>query len=198
MNKTTARRALRAAILPLALLAATGAHAAEPKPAPLQALPELKVPPYMGRWYQVALYPNVFQRQCASDTTAEYRLLPGGEVEVTNRCRTADGKLDQVVGVARPIGRLDGDRLIPAQLEVSFLPAWLRWLPVGWGSYWVVQLADDGRYAIVSEASREYLWVLSRQPRLAAADESAIRSKLTELGFDLQKLQPHTQSAAGR
>ena len=197
MNKKIARWALCAAALPLALLAATGPQAAEPTPA-LQPLPELKVPPYMGRWYQVALYPNVFQRQCASDTTAEYRLLPGGEVEVTNRCRTAEGKFDQVVGVARPIGRLDGDRLIPAQLEVSFLPAWLRWLPVGWGSYWVVRLADDGRYAIVSEASREYLWVLSRQPRLSAADESAIRSMLVELGFDLQKLQPHAQSAAGR
>ncbi|MFY7913681.1 MAG: hypothetical protein ACOVPA_03335, partial [Rubrivivax sp.] len=30
--------------------------------ASLQSLPSLEVPPYMGTWYQVALFPNVFQR----------------------------------------------------------------------------------------------------------------------------------------
>ena len=59
----------------------------------------------MGTWYQVAWFPNRFQQQCVSDTTALYRQLPGGEgVEVTNRCRLADGKLDAVVGLARPAG----------------------------------------------------------------------------------------------
>jgi apolipoprotein D and lipocalin family protein len=185
-----------ASIVLLATLAAGPALAAEPPP--LQSLPELKVPPYMGRWYQVALVPNRFQRQCASDTTAEYRQLPDGTVEVANRCRLADGRLDEAIGLARPTGELVGDRLVPARLEVSFLPAWLRWLPVGWGNYWVIQLADNGRYAVVGEPSRQYLWVLSRTPQLAAADDSAIRSKLAEQGYDPQRLQPHPQSAAAR
>lgn len=180
----------------LAILMAGTAWAAEPPP--LQSLPELKVPPYMGRWYQVALVPNRFQRQCVSDTTADYRQLPDGTVEVSNRCRLADGRLDEAIGQARPMGELVGDRLVPARLEVSFLPAWLRWLPVGWGSYWVLQLADDGRYAVVGEPSRQYLWVLSRTPQLAVADDSAIRSRLAEQGYNLQRLQPHPQSAAPR
>jgi len=171
---------------------------ADASPPPLQSLPELKVTPYMGRWYQVALIPNRFQRQCVSDTTADYRQLPDGTVEVGNRCRLADGRLDEAIGRARPIGELVGDRLVPARLEVSFLPAWLRWLPVGWGSYWVIQLADDGRYAVVGEPSRQYLWVLSRTPQLVPADDSAIRSKLAEQGYDPQRLQPHPQSAAAR
>lgn len=190
LNRQRARGAL------LAALVAGPAWAAEP--APLQSLPELKVPPYMGRWYQVALFPNSFQRQCVSDTTAEYRQLPDGTVEVANRCRLADGRLDEAIGRARPTGELVGERLVPARLEVSFLPAWLRWLPVGWGSYWVIQLADDGRFAVVGEPARQYLWVLSRTPQLAAADDSAIRSKLAEQGYDLQRLQPHPQSAAPR
>jgi apolipoprotein D and lipocalin family protein len=180
----------------LATLVAGAAWSADPLP--LQSLPELKVPPYMGRWYQVALVPNRFQRQCVGDTTADYRQRPDGTVEVGNRCRLADGRLDEAIGQARPTGELVGDRLVPARLEVSFLPAWLRWLPVGWGSYWVIQLADDGRYAVVGEPSRQYLWVLSRKPQLAAADESAIRSRLAEQGYDPQRLQPHPQSAAAR
>lgn len=163
---------------------------------PPTPLPRLDVERYMGTWYQVAWYPNWFQRKCASDTQARYRLLPEGRVEVLNRCRTAEGATDGVLGVARPVGELAGGQLAPAQLEVTFLPTWLRWLPIGWGSYWVVHLADDGRYAIVSEASREYLWVLARSPLWSAEDQAEVREVMQKLGFDLGKLQAHPQKAA--
>ena len=164
--------------------------------APLAALPSLDVPAYMGTWYQVAWFPNRFQSQCASDTAATYRQLEGGQVEVINRCRLADGRLDDVTGVARPAGStLAGNQLQPAQLEVSFLPRALRWLPI-WGSYWVIQLADDGRYAVVSEAQRKYLWVLSRTPQLLPADQTEIRSRLVQQGFDLSRWQAHPHTAA--
>jgi apolipoprotein D and lipocalin family protein len=165
-------------------------------PAALQALPTLDVPPYMGIWYQVAWFPNRFQKQCVSDTSATYRQLPDGRIEVLNRCRKADGSFDEALGQARPVGTLTGTRLAPAQLQVSFLPGWLRWLPVGWGRYWVIQLADDGHYAVISEPTREYLWVLSRRPELSPADETAIRSALARQGFgDLSAWQPHPHTA---
>ena len=171
---------------------AASAHA---QPAPLAALPTLDIPSYMGTWYQVAWFPNRFQKQCVADTSATYRRIPDG-VEVTNRCRNAEGKIEDIVGLARPAGsEIRGNVLQPAQLEVSFLPSWLRWLPI-WGSYWVIQLADDGRYAVVGEPTREYLWVLSRTPKLAPADESAIRSRLTQQGFDLARWQTHPHSPA--
>lgn len=159
-----------------------GAGSAAP-PAPLAALSALALTPYLGTWYQVAWFPNRFQKQCVSDTTAQYSALPDGSIRVINRCRLADGRWDEAVGQAQPVGQRDGDLLKPAQLRVSFLPAALRWLPVGWGAYWVIQLAEDGRYAVVSEPSRQYLWVLSRTPVLLPADESAIRSRLAEQGF---------------
>lgn len=181
----------------LSALAWLGASAHSQTIAPVDALPSLNVPAYTGTWYQVAWFPNRFQKQCVSDTAATYRLLPGGLVEVVNRCRRDDGAMDSVVGVARPAGStLRGSQLEPAQLEVSFLPAWLRWLPI-WGTYWVLDLAPDGRYAVISAPGREYLWVLARNPGLAPADETAIRSKLVQRGFDLSRWQshPHGQSA---
>ena len=205
----TTKLALRHALSRLACVACLGAAAlcatapalAQPatpaaEPPPLVPLPQLNVPGYMGTWYQVAWFPNRFQKQCVRDTSATYRRLPGG-VEVLNRCRLADGRIDDVIGLARPAGSvLSGDRLEPARLEVSFLPRWLRWLPI-WGDYWVIQRADDGRYAVISEASRKYLWVLSRTPQLSAADETAIRSRLLQQGFDLAEWQahPHTPAA---
>jgi len=160
------------------------------------ALPSLNVPSYMGTWYQVAWFPNRFQRQCVSDTRATYRRLPDGRIEVLNRCKLADGRFDEAKGLARPAGsQLQGDTLQPAQLEVSFLPGWLRWVPA-WGRYWVIDLASDGRYAVVSEPSREYLWVLARAPQLQPEDETAIRSRLIALGYDLSRWQAHRHSAS--
>jgi hypothetical protein len=107
MNRLSRSRRILAAGL-LASLAGAAAFASPEAGSPgntLTPLPSLNVPAYMGTWYQVAWFPNRFQQQCVSDTTAHYRQLPGGEgVEVTNRCRLADGKLDSVVGLARPAG----------------------------------------------------------------------------------------------
>jgi apolipoprotein D and lipocalin family protein len=197
MDATAMTRRLTILILAGCVSAAAPAHA-QPVPAPLQPLPSLAVAPYMGTWYQVAWIPNRFQKQCVSDTVATYRNLDNGSIEVLNRCKLADGKSDSVLGVARPpagVARIEAGQLMPARLEVSFLPAWLRWTGIGWGAYWVVDLAPDGRYAIVSEASREYLWILARQPALTPSDDAAIRAKLQALGFDLARVQVHPHSA---
>lgn len=178
------------------LLGATPAQAQLTLP-PLQALPSLDVAAYMGTWYQVAWIPNRFQKQCVSDTAANYRERGDGTVEVQNRCKLANGKFDDVLGVARPpagVSRIEAGKLMPARLEVSFLPAWLRWTGIGWGAYWVVDLAPDGRYAIVSEATREYLWILARQPVLTPTDDTAIKTRLQALGFDLARVQTHPHS----
>ena len=190
------------ALLGLALtLVAVSPARSQGAAAALEPLPVLDVSRYLGTWYQVALYPNRFQAQCVSDTTATYRERSDGALDVLNRCRDAAGRLDEAMGLARPTGTLANGTLRPAQLEVSFLPAWLRWAQAigrwGWGAYWVIQLAPDYRYAVVSEGSRQYLWVLSRTPALTAEDEAAIRTRLKEQGFDLAVLQMHPQGRAG-
>jgi apolipoprotein D and lipocalin family protein len=188
----TRRPATVALVLALAAVAAQGRPA--PMDLPLQPLPSLTVAAYMGTWYQVAWIPNPFQQQCVSDTAATYRDQGDGRIEVLNRCKLVSGRIDSVLGIARPpagVARIEGGRLIPARLEVGFVPAWLRWTGLGWGAYGVVDLASDGRYAIVSEASRKYLWVLSRQPALTPIDDAAIKARLQALGFDLARLQAH-------
>jgi apolipoprotein D and lipocalin family protein len=167
---------MKALLLALSFVAAT-ATAAEP----LVTVGAVDLTRYAGQWFEIAKYPNRFQRHCMSDTAATYRLLEDGNVAVVNRCRTVDG-VDETTGVAR---RLDGrtDRL-----EVSFLPAALRWLPLGWGNYWIIELAPDYRYAVVGEPSREYLWVLARTRTLSPADRLAIEARLPAHGYDPKRL----------
>ena len=81
--------------------------------------------------------------------------------------------------------------LAPASLEVSFLPKALRWLGVGRGKYDVVHLssgAPQSGWAIVSEPTKRYLWVLSRTPKLDEAQWGVVTGELQRMGFDLQRL----------
>jgi apolipoprotein D and lipocalin family protein len=159
-------------------------RATSPAPAPLQSIAQVDLARYQGLWYQIALYPNRFQKQCLSGTQADYASEPGGTIRVTNSCITASGERTSTIGQARAVGQLSNGQLQPAQLKVNFAPAWLSWLPFVWGNYWVIQLAPDYRYAVIGEPSREFLWVLARQPLLSEADWSAIRTQLTAQGYD--------------
>lgn len=186
-----------AVALTSALLPATASATSQP---PLQPVPSVDATRYQGQWYQIAYYPNRFQKQCASDTKAVYRPLPQQRLEVTNSCRTPEGTLSEVVGEARlkrptVFGIPIGAALSSAKLEVRFAPGWLSWIPGVWADYWVIQLADDYRYAVVGEPTRQYLWILSRTPTLSAQDEAAILARLPQQGYDPARLQrePHSQ-----
>jgi apolipoprotein D and lipocalin family protein len=161
-----------------ASLATSGASA------PLRPIASLDLTRYMGRWYELARYPNRFQRQCTGAATADYTLLPAGSVRVVNRCPQGDAKVDEAVGEARRVGA-EGS----ATLQVRFAPAWLSFLPQVWGNYWVVELDPAYRLAVVSEPRREYLWVLSREPDLPEAEWTALTARLQALGFDPARLE---------
>jgi apolipoprotein D and lipocalin family protein len=126
-------------------------------------VPHLDLDRYAGKWYEIARYPNRFQKSCAGDVTAEYVLQPDGRIQVINQCRRADGSVNRADGVARKANPSK-----PAsQLKVRFAPAFLSFIPAVWGDYWVIGLADDYRWAVVGDPSREYLWILSRTPSMS-------------------------------
>lgn len=189
--KTLARSLATALLFPMLTAWAPMAPAMEP--AALLPVPLLDLSRYQGHWYQVAFVPNRFLRDCQSDTTADYTLLDHNRVRVVNRCRTAAGATLVAEGLARPqrewvMGIPAGEPLGPARFEVRFAPEWLSWVPWVWASYWVIQLADDYRYAVIGEPQREYLWILSRTPTLAPEDMANIRRRLREQGYDPDKL----------
>jgi apolipoprotein D and lipocalin family protein len=183
MNHLT--KLLAASALAFAVLSATAQTAA-----PLTTVQSIDLNRYQGVWHQVALYPNRFQKMCASNTRATYALEEGGTVRVTNQCRSAEGKDVQANGQARPakVATIKQGQLTPPQLQVRFAPEWLSWLPFVWGNYWVIQLAPDYRYAVVGEPEREFLWVLARETKLSASDWSAIEARLKEQGYDPARL----------
>ncbi|AYH46108.1 lipocalin family protein [Azoarcus sp. DN11] len=184
-RRSATARFLRSGFVALALLGTLAAPArAEAPPPPLATIAALDVPRYMGTWYEIAKYPNRFQRHCVGFTHAEYRLQDDGRVRVANRCRNAEGRVVEAIGAARQLGAADSPRL-----EVRFAPAWLSFLPAVWGDYWVIDLDAGYRLAAVSEPRREYLWILSRTPTVAPQALEALRTRLAAQGFDLSRLE---------
>lgn len=148
---------------------------------------------YVGTWYEIARFPNRFQKDCAANVTAQYSKRADGNIDVINRCKEADGKIDQATGVARVVNPQTN-----AKLKVSFAPDWLNWVSFIWGDYWIIDLAPDYSLAAVGDPSRDYLWVLSRTPGIADADYEALVNRVTAQGFDTSRLVKTVQEKAAK
>ncbi|PKU22230.1 lipocalin [Telmatospirillum siberiense] len=158
--------------------------AKEQPEAGLSAIPSLDVARYMGTWYEIAKYPNRFQKKCATDTRADYSLDEDGDVRVVNRCKLPNGETAEAVGAARQVGTATS-----ATLKVRFAPSWLSFLPMVWGDYWVIDIDEGYQLVAVSEPTREYLWILSRTPKVDPPAYDALLQRLLRKGFDLGKLE---------
>jgi apolipoprotein D and lipocalin family protein len=148
---------------------------------------------YLGSWYEVARFPNRFQRQCTGDVKATYEKRPDGRIRVVNECRKEAGELDTAEGVARIV-----DERTNAKLKVRFAPAFLSFLPFVWGDYWIIGLGDDYGWATVGSPDRDYLWILSRTPQLDPQKLEQARARAAENGFDVSRLEATRQSGADR
>jgi apolipoprotein D and lipocalin family protein len=171
----------------VALLQITASVSAQATPAAeLQAvktIPSIDVARYLGTWYEIAKFPNWFQRKCLSGTNANYQLKEDGNVRVTNRCKVEGGEMAQAIGTARQIGGATSPKL-----EVRFAPDWLAILPFVWGDYWVIDLDPQYQLAAVSDPRREYLWILSRTPKVNQKSYDDLLQRLVAQQFDLTQL----------
>lgn len=131
---------------------------------------------YAGTWYEVASFPQRFQKGCTG-TTATY-ILKDGYVEVVNQCfkDSLNGERNSVKGKAFVVPNTGN-----AKLKVQFFWPFK-------GDYWIIDLDEKYTYAVVGHPNREYLWILSRAPKM---DENIYRSiveRVKEKGFDAKKL----------
>jgi len=148
----------------------------------LQTVPYVDLNKYAGKWYEIASFPQRFQKGCYC-TTAEYTLTDKGYVTVENRCNkdSINGKQSYIKGKAF-IENNSGNSKLKVQFFWPFK-----------GKYWIIDLADDYSYAVVSHPNRKYLWILSRTPFMSDDIYERITDRLKEKNFDLSKLKKTTQ-----
>lgn len=141
---------------------------------------------YSGSWFEIARFPNRFQRRCIGDVRATYVRRADGRIDVINSCRSPDGTIQ-----ARGIARI-ADSSSNAKLKVSFAPRILEWLPFVWGDYWIIGLAMDYTWAVVGSPDRKYLWILARTPALDSDALEAARAAARNCGFNVDRLMVKT------
>ena len=144
---------------------------------PLETVPNVDINRYLGKWYEIASFPQRFQKGCHC-TTAEYSLSEKGYLVVENRCNrnSVTGKQSYIKGKAF-VMKNSGN----AKLKVQFFWPFR-------GKYWIIDLADDYSYAAVGHPNRKYLWILSRTPEMNQQVYEGILARLKVKGFDTNKL----------
>lgn len=147
-------------------------------PQTLQTVPYVDLKKYAGKWYEMASFPQRFQKGCIC-TTAEYTLAEEGYVIVENRCNrdSINGKKSYIKGKAFVVENSGN-----AKLKVQFFWPFK-------GKYWIIDLAEDYSYAVVGHPNRKYLWILSRTPTMNDTTYQQIISRIKEKGFNISKIE---------
>jgi apolipoprotein D and lipocalin family protein len=157
---------------------------------PLKTAGKVDLSRYSGTWYEIARYPQWFQRDCSS-ATAEYSTKPDGSIRVVNTCIREDGTRRSIEGSALPVDSSNN------RLQVRFANRWYaRLIPIPEeGNYWMIDLTPDYRHVIVGTPDRKSLWFLSRSTTIRRTEFERQKKIAREQGFDPRKLvvDGHTQ-----
>jgi len=139
---------------------------------PLQTVQKVDLKRYLGQWYEIARYPNRFQKGCL-ESSAIYTLRDDGDIEVLNRCKdSGDGKQRQSKGHAWVV-----DSASNAKLKVSFFWPFR-------GDYWIIELGREYEYAVIGTPNRKYFWILSRTRTMDDTLYAVILQRAKQQGFD--------------
>jgi apolipoprotein D and lipocalin family protein len=163
------------------------ASASNSNPAEVQVVKEVDLNRYIGKWYEIALIPVWFQKDCYSGSTAEYSLTEGGEINVVNRCCTREGTLKEANGRAWMV-----DKNCPAKLKVGFFSV-LGFFPFK-GDYWIIDLDPEYRYVVIGHPTRKLGWILSRTPALPQETLNGIAERLTQNGYNFSDFKMTNQT----
>ncbi len=144
----------------------------------IETVPSVDLSRYLGKWYEIASIPAWFQKKCVKNTTAEYKLLDFGKIDVINSCTKKDGTVSVANGIARVVNKNTN-----AELKVSFVPLVNHF---GWfaGQYKVLVLDPDYQYVVVGEDKLSFGWILSRAPSLSIDILAQLEKEIRRLGYD--------------
>jgi apolipoprotein D and lipocalin family protein len=143
----------------------------------LQVVPGVDLARYAGTWYEIASYPNSFQKGCVG-TKATYNMRDDGKISVVNECFR--GSFEGKHSIARGTARI-ADSETNAKLKVTFFWPF-------YGDYWIIDLGENYDYAVVGHPAFKYLWILSRTPRMDGSVYQSILKRLEAKSYDTGRL----------
>ena len=138
---------------------------------------DLDIDRYLGKWYEISRYDHKFERGLVG-VTATYSFREDGKIKVVNAGykKTLNGQKSETTGKAKI-----PNPSIRSKLKVSFFLFF-------YGDYFVLELDEDYKWAVIGSSSDKYLWILSRTPQMDDVLYDKILNNLTQRGYDVNKL----------
>jgi apolipoprotein D and lipocalin family protein len=121
---------------------------------------------FSGLWYEIARTYNSFEENCVA-STVEYILKESNQYKVFNRCfeNKIGGNLVQYSGKAVAL-----DKNSMSRLKKTYFWIFSQ-------EYKVIYL-NDYKSAVIADDDMEYVWVMSRTPKMSKKEFSQIISLL--------------------
>ena len=144
------------------------------KTAELQTVDSVDLEKYQGTWYEITKIPNRFEKNLIN-VTANYTLKENGRIIVLNSgFNTKKNKQQDAIGEAKVNG--------PGKLGVSFFKPF-------YGDYYIMALDEDYQWVLVGSPSRDFLWILAREPQVSEDLITNLSKIATSRGFDVSRLE---------
>lgn len=146
---------------------------------------DVDLPHYLGKWYEIARFENRFEKDLVGVTATYSKTNKLSKIKVHNEgyVKTLDGKHKSARGHAKVAGE--------GKLKVTFF--WPFYAP-----YWILDVDKTNyTYALVGTPDRNYLWILSRLPKLDKTIYDGLVAKAKAEGYDVSKLMMVEQPEGG-
>ena len=127
---------------------------------------------YLGSWYEIARFDHWFERDM-TNTKANYETRKDGHIGVTNT-----GLKNGTAKIATAIAKTTAT---PGLLRVSFFRPF-------YGDYRILWLDSGYRHALVGGDDGDFLWILSREPKITDDMRETLLAEAKRRGYDTTRL----------
>ena len=170
MNHRTNQLAL------LLLIALTGC--ATRQESPMQAVSNIDLERFMGKWYVIANIPTFAERD-AVNPLENYHLNDDGTIATTFTFNTK-----------HPEGTVKTLRMTGFANDKPNNGIWrMQWIWPIKADYRIAYLDENYQFAIIGRNKRDYVWVMSRGPNIEESKLEELINFTAGLGYDRTKIQ---------
>ena len=166
-------RSTRPALLFMTVLLLAGCTSGPP----MRVVDKVNLDQFMGDWYVIANIPTPFEKNIYNAVERYDRLGPK-KIQTTFTYRK--GGFDGEPGEMNPVGYV-GDDGSNAIWGMQFI-----W-PIK-ADYRIVYLDDAYSKTVIARQQRDYVWIMAREPDIAAGEYDQLKSFVASLGYDVNRL----------
>jgi apolipoprotein D and lipocalin family protein len=151
----------------------------------IATVPQVDIKRFMGPWYVIAAIPTAIETE-SFNAIESYKLDDDSTIATTFTFNK--GSLDGKVKTYNPRGFV---------VENSGNARWgMQFIWPIKAEYLIAHVDENYSETIIARNARDYVWIMARTPHLSEEAYQALVKKVSDMGYDMQKLRrvPHNKA----